>query len=145
MLKIREWSRRYLFAEIVTLTVEILVAHGVRYFLPGRLVVPGFLAGWTGSLVYYPLMAYRDLKMRRVRDHGITLFGVLKVARNMAVEFGPAEYLDSPIIRPLALSAFPLIIPNYTLAIVVGSIVASVIAYTIVICSYETRKKVFKD
>lgn len=67
------------------------------------------------------------------------------IFRNIVLEFGPAEYLDSFFVRPLYLSAFPYFIDNYTLAIFLGSIAANITYYIPTIVAYEVRKKVTKE
>ncbi len=63
----------------------------------------------------------------------------------MVMEFGPAEYLDSFVIRPFFLAVLPSIIQNYSAAIFIGTLLADFIFYVPTIVSYEFRKKVFKD
>ena len=63
----------------------------------------------------------------------------------MIVEFGPAEYLDSFLIRPLYLSLFPYLIDNYQIAILLGSIFAEITYFIPVVIFYEIRKKAFKN
>ena len=49
--------------------------------------------------------------------------------RGTAVEFGPAEVIDSVIIRPIALYAGPFILGNVAVGWVVGSILADIAFY----------------
>ena len=57
--------------------------------------------------------------------------------RSIAVEFGPAEVIDSIIIRPVALYAGPYILGNVAVGWVVGSLVADIAFYVMAIFSYE--------
>jgi len=61
--------------------------------------------------------------------------------RNLVLEFGPGEYLDSFLIRPFYLAALPLVIADYALAIAAGTLLADVTYFVPVIFSYEARKK----
>jgi len=50
-------------------------------------------------------------------------------ARSIAVEFGPAEAIDSITIRPIALYLGPLVVGNMAVGFVLGSIVADIAFY----------------
>jgi hypothetical protein len=62
----------------------------------------------------------------------------------MFIEFGPAEYFDSFLVRPFLLSFFPYILSNYSLAIVIATVCANVVYYLAAVMGYELRKKMFK-
>jgi hypothetical protein len=59
------------------------------------------------------------------------------VIRSIAVEFGPAEAIDSIVIRPIALYLGPFILGNVAVGWVVGSIAADIAFYVMAIFSYE--------
>jgi hypothetical protein len=60
--------------------------------------------------------------------------------RSLAVEFGPAEAVDSLLVRPMLMYATPLMLNNIVLGWVVGGFVADVLFYVFAICSYEQFK-----
>ena len=62
-------------------------------------------------------------------------------ARSIAVEFGPAEAIDSVTIRPIALYLGPLVVGNTAVGFVLGSIVADIAFYAMTIFSYERFTK----
>ena len=62
---------------------------------------------------------------------------VLLAARSIAVEFGPAEAIDSITIRPIALYLGPLVVGNTAVGFVLASIVADIAFYVMAIFSYE--------
>lgn len=142
--KLKEWLKRYLLAEILGLAIVLLVSNLV-YFLFGNIILAAFLGTWSENITYYGTIAYKDLKLRKQNHGQITFWGFLKVFRNIIVEFGPAEYLDSFIIRPFYMILFPYLIPNYSLAVLIASVLANITYYVPTIISYELRKKVFKD
>lgn len=101
------------------------------------------VAGTIGASVGYYATAYvngvrwsyraqagRSRPMRVLIANGLTI-------RSIAVEFGPAEAIDSIVIRPIALYLGPFLLGNVALGWVVGSIVADIAFYVMAIFSYE--------
>jgi hypothetical protein len=62
-------------------------------------------------------------------------------ARSIAVEFGPAEVIDSVTIRPIALYFGPLVVGSTAAGFVLGSVVADLAFYVMAIFSYERFTK----
>jgi hypothetical protein len=135
--KLREWAGRYAGPLLIGKALTLIAANAGR-LLSGNVIVAAFLGTWADNLGFYGFVAFRDMKGRKAGDF-------LKVGRNMLVEFGPAEYLDSFVVRPLFLSVFPYLIADYSLAVLLGSIAADVTYFIPVIISYESRKRMFKD
>lgn len=138
--KVIEWLRRYSLPLIIGYILTLSVASGTK-LLFGSLVVAAYFATWADNCGFYGTIAYRDLKARGK----LSFSNFFKVIRDMIVEFGPAEYVDSFVLRPLFLATFPLFISNYPLAILLGSLTAEITFFIPVIISYEFRKKAFKD
>ena len=78
----------------------------------------------------YRAQAGRSWPTRVLVAHGLA-------ARSIAVEFGPAEAIDSITIRPIALYLGPLVVGNTAVGFVLGSIVADIAFYVMAIFSYE--------
>lgn len=142
--KAKEWFKRYFFIEITAMLTAVIFGT-ISQFLFNNVIISAYIATWSDNTVYYSLMSYRELKARKKKDKKLTSIGFLKVLRNMIAEFGPAEYLDSFVIRPFFMAVMLLFIKNDSLAILLGSILANITFYIPVIISYELRKKVFKD
>jgi hypothetical protein len=64
-----------------------------------------------------------------------------RALRSIAIEFGPAEVIDSVFVRPVALYAGPYLVGNVALGWVLGSLVADVGFYVLAIFSYERFKR----
>lgn len=58
-------------------------------------------------------------------------------ARSIAVEFGPAEAIDSIVVRPAALYIGPFVLGSTAVGWVAGSIVADIAFCVMAIFSYE--------
>jgi len=142
--KIKEWLDRYA-VPIFFATLAALIVANISRNLFGNIILSAFLGSIADFFVAYGIIAYRDINSRKNKDGKLSFVGILKVIRNMIVEFGPSEYLDTFILRPFWLSVFPLFIPNYSLAIILGSLTAEITYFLPVIISYELRKKVFRD
>lgn len=96
---------------------------------------------WGENIAYYSFIIFRDFK-RRPRKNFSEFW---KISRNLLIEFGPAEFLDSFFIRPTAMYFFPKLLNNIALGLVAGKLSADFIFYIPTILGYEFRKKYFKD
>lgn len=135
----KEWFNRY-SVPLVLATLAAIISANIIKSLFGNNIIAGITATWVDNLVFYGYITITDLKNKH-----FNIINLLKHSRNMVVEFGPAEYLDSFILRPFYLSSFPYFISNYSLAIVLGSLAAEVSFFIPTIISYEFRKKAFKN
>ncbi|MBT7903074.1 hypothetical protein HN587_04355 [Candidatus Woesearchaeota archaeon] len=142
--KVKEWFNRYAFAEFIGLILAIICSY-ISMQLTGNIIVSGFLATWADNLGFYGTIIYRDLReKRKMKDKAHTKNYLIQL-RNIFIEFGPAEYLDSFLIRPFYLIFFPYMMSNYSLAILIGTILADITFFIPTIISYEFRKKIFKN
>ena len=137
MNKVKEWLHRYLPGEILGILFSILFATIVRNFHPA---VIGYAGAMGSNVGFYGIIIVKDYS-HRFKKEGLSLRSLYKTTRNIIIEFGPAEYFDSFVIRPLVLALFPLFIPNFAFAIFLGNVAANVTFYIPVIMSYELRKK----
>lgn len=142
--KIKEWFNRYFLPSVLGIATAIIAGNIVKA-ISGNIILAAFIATWLDTIVFYGIIGYRDLKKRKNKEAKLTFIGFLKVLRNMIIEFGPAEYLDTLLIRPFFLAILPYFMSNYSLAVLIGSICAEIIYYVPTIIMYELRKKVFKD
>lgn len=141
--KLREWLKRYWLAEVIGLMVSVLLGN-IVFFLSGNNIIAAYCATWAENLGYYGTILRKDIKARKKKDKEHSAKRILKVLRNIAIEFGPAEYIDSFIVRPFYLATLPYFIPNYSLALIVGNILANITFYLPTILSHEARKKVLR-
>lgn len=142
--KVKEWFQRYAIAELIGIILALIVSN-LTMLLFNNAIIAAFLATWADNLGFYGTIIINDLKLRKKKDNKIGIKSILKLARNIIIEFGPAEYLDSFAIRPFYLAIFPLLISNYSLAILIGTLLADVTYFIPTIISYEFRKKTLKD
>lgn len=130
------WVRRYLPAELAGLSATLLCAWVVME-LSHNAVFTALVTTWTESLAYYGSMIIRELRMRPQ----LTPLTVPAVLRDIVLEFGLAELLDSMLIRPAALYLAFSLLPHVGLAVIAGKFVADVVFYIPTIVSFELLRQ----
>lgn len=142
--KIRIWSKRYLPAEIFA-TLGALAGGLSTNIIFNNSLITAFGATWGENLGYYGVIIFRDLRKKHKEHKKVTFSILLRVLRNMIIEFGPAESLDSFLIRPFAMYFFPILLNNLTLGLLIGKFAADFTFYIPTIISYELRTKFLND
>ena len=142
--KTKDWIKRYGLAEIIC-TLSVLSSAALTYHFTNSLVLSAIVATIADNVGYYGTIFVQDM-IERIKHHEkITLGGSIIVIRNMFLEFGAGEALDSILIRPLAMYWFPVWIGDHMLGILVGKFAADITFYIPTVISYELRKKYLKD
>jgi hypothetical protein len=142
--KLREWVRRYLPCEIAG-TVGELGGAAIAYLATGSLAAAAITATIGASGGYYAA-AYVSALRWSYRDHdhlrwpSRVLMSNLLALRSVAVEFGPAELIDSVAVRPVAFYVGPLILDNTIGGWIFGKLVSDLGFDLIAIFSYERFK-----
>jgi hypothetical protein len=143
--RLREWSVRYLPAEIAG-TLAALAAAWSVHAASGSLISAAIAGTISESLGYYGCMAVRaalhyDACHRHLaapQRHWLT---GIRTVRDMLVEFGPAELVDSLLVRPFSMYLMTGLLGDFTAGIVAGKLAADVVFYGIAITAYELRKR----
>ena len=130
------WIRRYLPAELLGTACAIV---GGLLVGVGNPLLAALGGTWGENLGYYGTVITRDLRARRAQGGRLTVGGVLLSLRNIALEFGGAELLDSFLIRPGALYAAISLTGNLPLGLLLGKIAADLAFYLPTIVAYELR------
>ena len=137
-----EWLKRYGVAEVAGLCTAIVGSFAVRS-LTGSEIAAAYGGAIGENLGYYGVIVGREVVHDRGaaaavgRRYGLT--GAGRTARNLLLEFGAAEILDSGLLRPLAM-ALGVRFFGRGLGIVVGKVAADLTFYVPVICAYELRR-----
>jgi hypothetical protein len=111
--RVREWLARYAPAEAAGISGALLAAAAVDS--PEAAAVAGTIGETVG-------------------------FYAMIVSRDMVVEFGPAEVLDTLLVRPAAMYLATRALGTATAGIVTGKLAADAVFYTIAIIGYELRR-----
>ncbi len=142
--KFTEWVRRYLPCEIAG-TVGELGGALVAYLLTGSMAAAAITATIGASAGYYAA-AYANAIRWAYRENGdrpvLTALVVsnLFAFRSVAIEFGPAELIDSILIRPLAYYLGPLVFGGVVAGWIFGKLFSDIGFYVLAIVSYERFK-----
>ncbi len=139
--RIGEWIRRYLPCEIAGTAAEFGAA-ALAYGATGSLAAAAVAATVGASGGYYA-MAFLNALRWTYRDHCHRTRGdrivvsVLLALRSVAIEFGPAELIDSIAVRPLAFYVGPILFGNVAAGWIFGKLVSDVAFYGCAVFSYE--------
>jgi len=142
--KIKEFSKRYLPAEIVgTLTAvgAASIAH-IFFYNPvfiAYIATLGEAVGFFSTIFIQHFIAYS--KKHKTENKQFSLSDISKIISHVLLEFGLAEILDSLVLRPFFMYLLPLLVKNLTLGILLGKIAGDITFYLLVILSYEMQKR----
>jgi hypothetical protein len=139
--KLKEWGRRYLPCETAGTAGEFGAAAAV-YATTGSTALAAVAATVGASVGYYAVAfaaalrgAPRDLAHRRAVPR--TALASLLALRSVVIEFGPAELIDSIVVRPLAFYLGPALFGHVVAGWIFGKVVSDAAFYACAIVSYE--------
>jgi hypothetical protein len=147
--RVAQWVARYLPLEVLG-TIAAVAGSWAAYEASGSIVVAAIAGTIAEGVGYYALVVVRgirghlgSLRVTRIRRRsGRGAFAIALTLRGMAAEFGPAEVLDTFVVRPaLLIAAAAWLGPNPT-AWLVGKLAADVVFYLIAIASFELGRRV---
>jgi len=135
--RLEVWLRRYLPAELLSLPAGFIGG------MAGSALFDSLAAAAAGATLgevsgFYCSIIARDLHANAGLGR---LRGVVVTARNAVLEFGPAEWLDTLVIRPAALMAALTITGNLLLGLAIGKLVADALFYAPTVVAFELRTR----
>ena len=146
--KIKEWQNRYLPAEIIG-TISALSGSAIAYLLTGNAIITAYAGTWGENIGYYGVISGRDIiaskKRHKHENKNYNHISLAKNTRDIVLEFGPSELMDSFVTRPFLMYSFQLLTGNVIAGIFIGKIAADIVFYIPTISAYEFRKKHLKD
>ena len=142
--KIKKWINRYLPAEISGAIGAVFGGIIVNTVFHNP-VLTALGGTWGENVGYYSVIIYRDIRRSKEKNREVNSYVLLKIFRNLIFEFGPGEFLDSFIVRPLSMYIFPKILNNLFIGLIVGKFAADFVFYIPTIISYELRDKLLKE
>lgn len=141
-LKLLEWLRRYGVAELAG-TCTALAGAWLVQRLGGTAVAAAYGGSLGENVGFYGTIVLREYVAERrlasAAGHAFGARGALRTAGALLLEFGPAELLDSLLLRPLAMGVGTRQL-GWTLGVVAGKLAADVTFYLPVILTYELRR-----
>ncbi len=141
--KISKWIERYLPAEIVGTFSAIFFAIAVHALTKNE-ILSAIAGTWGENLGFYSIMIIRDIKLtkktyrQKGKHYGFLSF--LANIRDIILEFGPSEILDTMFIRPSMMYIFPKVIGDRFMGVFAGKIAADIIFYIPAIISYKLQQ-----
>lgn len=132
-----DWTRRYLPAEIVSTACAILAAWTACQ-MTGQTLLAALAYTAGGSVSFYAVILACALWGRGVGE-------LPGAARDLVLEFGPAEALDTLLLRPALLVAGVSLVSNPALGMLVGKLAADLCFYVPAIVSYELLRHARSD
>lgn len=145
--KIIEWVRRYLPAEILSTITAVLVAL-LTNFYSNNLILTAIFSAWSETIVFYAFIISRDIfsskKQHKAQKRVYAFFSLGKNIRNIIIEFGIAEALDTLFVRPFFMYFFARLSGLLVVGIVMGKLTSDVIFYIPTIIAYELSQKHLK-
>jgi hypothetical protein len=134
------YLKRYGLAEIAGAVCVLLISSLTYYFTRNKIIAA--YAGTIGENIgFYGVIILRDtIDAKRKAAHwsGKEIWPVLK---NILIEFGIAEALDTFLMRPLMLYLFTSLFTNYQIGALAGVVVADILFYSLAVLSSELNKK----
>jgi len=132
-------------AEIAGTLVAVVVATLIWHSSKNR-VLAAYIGSMSETFGFYTAIIIKDVCMMRkeLKAEGklFTPKAYLVICRNLLVDFGPSELLDSLAIRPFLMYFFPQIIGNYEVGVLIGKVLSDIFFFIPVAISYELRQKV---
>jgi hypothetical protein len=132
--RVREWFARYAPAEAGAIAGALLATVVAEPF--GVAVATAYAGAVGDGVGFYGVLFVRDLRRQPRRSRG----RLARTVRALVVEFGPAELLDSFVVRPLAMYLAAKWLGHATAGVLAGKVAADAVFYAVAIIGYELRK-----
>jgi hypothetical protein len=139
-LKLREWVRRYLPAEICGIAGLIAGATIARTFTHNP-IVTSYAGTWGEEICFYGYNILREVRHNRRSKKRSNWRVAWITVRNLVIEFGPAGVADSLVVRPGLMFLAQAGMNNFFWGVLVGKVLADTIFYGSATIMYELRKK----
>jgi hypothetical protein len=140
--KIKGWVKRFLPAEVAGTIVAVLVSTFTHYYTKNA-VIAAYAGSVCETIAFYATIIIHDARIatKNLKEEGKTLSfrSFVYLLRNILLDFGVAELMDSLLLRPFCMYIFPIWLKNYPLGILAGKIASDIVFYLPVIISYELR------
>jgi len=146
--KLIEWAKRYIPAEIISITATIL-SSVFSYKLTQSYLTTALVGTWVGNIFYFGTILGVDIYnthtdlAKKNKKYSFKTFG--RNIRALVVEFGFSEVFDSFLIRPTLMYYFPIWVNEIWLGIFLAKIVADITFYVPAIVAYEYSKKKLRN
>lgn len=143
--KLKGWIREFLPAELLGTVTAVVAAYIAHQFYDNGIFVAyigslGEVVGFYLALIIQRIAALR--KQHRQDKRPIKGYSFSLIIADLVLEFGPAEILDSLLLRPFFMYLFPILLRNFTVGIFIGKLLGDVAFYVLVILSHGIKEKI---
>ncbi len=135
--RIKNWVRRYLPAEIGG-HLGLFAGAYLGQLATGSEIVAAFAATWGANAGYYGIMLVTEMR-QQIENGRANPWGYC--VRNLLLEFGVSEIMDSFLTRPALVYAGMQIFDSMFWGVLIGGIAADLLFYLPTVFAYELRKK----
>ncbi len=139
------WVRRYAPCEILG-TVGAFGCLWLAWTITGSLGAAAWAGTAGGSIGFYALPAVRAFRLFRgpAGSPGSTRNTLLVLgftARSLLAEFGPAELVDTALVRPSLLYLLPQWVGSPWLGWLLGELIADTVFYLVAVASFRRGRR----
>jgi len=139
---LKEWFNRYKYAELASTSAALITSLFSKIYSG---LTTAYLITFAEYLAFYIVILFSSYKKLKKQNN---LLGkktssseILKLLRNLILEFGYPAFLDFLIIRPFCMYWMPILCGNYFFGIILGKISADLFFYFFTIINYELIKR----
>jgi hypothetical protein len=142
--KIIEWIRRYVPAEVLSL-ITTFISAGLTFNYTQNHITAALAGTWGGNAGFFGYILALDI-LRSARECHLKNISyksrdLWKNIRALLVEFGITEIADSFFIRPFLMYYLPVLLNDFSMGILLAKVAADVTFYIPAIFFYEVNKK----
>lgn len=138
----KEWFNRYKYAELASTSAALTTSLFSKIYSG---LTTAYLITFAEYLAFYSVIlfsSYKKLaKQNKLLGKKTTGSEILKLLKNLILEFGYPAFLDFLIIRPFCMYWMPILCGNYFFGIIFGKISADLCFYCFTIINYELIKR----
>jgi hypothetical protein len=138
--RLAEWRRRYGTAEVAGTVAAVIAALTVRR-ATGSIVAAAYAGTVAEAAWFYGVLLLREWKIegREARKGGFERRPFRELARDLLLEFGPAEVVDGLMLRPLCLGLGLRFFGGW-IGVVLGKLAADLLFYGPVLAVFHWRR-----
>jgi hypothetical protein len=141
VVRVRGWLGRYGPSEVLGSVAAVGTAVGLQQ-ATGSTIVAAYGGAIAENITFYGIMflreSVREAHQAGAKGRAFSSADLLSVARNLVLEFGAAELLDSLLVRPLLLGLGLRFIGG-AVGGLIGKLAADAVFYGPVLAAYEWR------
>ncbi|HRO42124.1 MAG TPA: hypothetical protein PL009_04785 [Flavipsychrobacter sp.] len=134
------YLKRYGFAELFG-GILVLIGASITFYLTGNKILAAYVGALSENIGFYGTIIVGDIIKAKRSSELWTWKHSLPVLRNILLEFGGAELLDSFVMRPGMIYLFTTLFTPYEFGALVGVVVSDVVFYAMAVLSAELTRK----